>query len=166
MSEKAKKKVRLNVIDILIIFLVIALIATVVYRLYTGINHKTSAASSKYVITFQTDDQYDSMVSYLSEGKAVYFLDNGQLLGNMYTPSDKNAPAYAIGSIPSENEEEEHSYKRVSIKGYIKMSSEAVKSASGGHYSIGEINVTVGSRIEVYTDEATFTLVVKSIDPK
>lgn len=167
MSEKTKKRVRLNVIDILIIILVIALIATVVYRVYAGINKKISPASSKYVITFEADDQYDSMIGYLKDGKAVYFLQNGQLLGTMYTPDGKESCAYALGfSASSEGEDELHDYRRVDVRGYIKMSSEAVKASSGGHYSIGEINLTEGSHIDVYTNEAAFTLVVKSIDPK
>ena len=167
MGEKTKKKVKLNVIDILIIILVIALIATVVYRVYTGISKKTSPASSKYVITFEIDSQYDSMIGYLKEGKAIYFLENGQLLGNMYTPADKDAPAYAMGgSAFVEDEGEVHDYRKVDVCGYIKMSSEAVRSQSGDYYSIGEINLTVGSCVEVYTNEATFTLIVKSIDPK
>ena len=167
MSEKTKKRVRLNVIDVLVIILVIALIATVVYRLYTGIDNKISPASSKYVITFEADDQYNSLTEYLSNGKAVYFASNGQLLGKMYTPSGKSAPACIVeDDAASDQRQNDFTYEKVCIEGYMKMSSEAIKSTSGEHYSIGEINVTVGSRIDVYTNETVFTLTVKSIDSK
>lgn len=163
MSEKAKRKVRLNVIDILIIILVIALIATVVYRIYTGIDNKASPEGGKYVITFETDGHYSNLVDYLTAGKAVYFANNGQLLGKMHTPDGASGAAHVAGNSESGNSS---SYEKALIQGYIIMSSDTVKAATGNHYSIGEINVTVGSHIEVYTNETVFTLVVKSIDPK
>lgn len=168
MSRKAKKRVRLNVIDVLIIILAVALIATVVYRIYTGTNDKISPSQSKYVITFECEDEISSLVNYLKSGKAVYIANSETLLGHMYSPEGKLGSAYVV-SVHGENGETENgdlSYQKAHICGYMKMNSEAVKSSLGGHYSIGEINVTVGSRLEVYTEETTFTLVIKSIDPK
>lgn len=168
MSTKTKRRVRLNVIDVLIIILAVALIATVIYRIYTGINDKTSPSQSKYVITFECDDEIASIVDYLKSGKAVYLENSGTLLGHMYSPDGKLGSAYVV-SVHGENGESvnnDFSYQRAHICGFMKMNSEAVKSSSGGHYSIGEINVTVGSRLKVYTEDTTFTLVVKSIDPK
>ena len=43
------------------------------------------------------------------------------------------------------------------------MNSETVKVKSGNYYSIGDTNFTVGSVIEVYTDDAIFTLKVAKI---
>jgi hypothetical protein len=163
MSTKTKKKVRLNVIDVLIIILAIALIATVVYRIYTGVSDKTSPSQSKYIMTFECEDEYSSLVEYLDSGKAVYFASNGTLLGNMCVFSGNADSAYVVDVDPTSDS---FSYEKAHIRGYMKMSGEAIKSASGSYYSIGDVNVTVGSRIEVYTNEAVFTLVVKSIDPK
>ncbi|MBE6583436.1 MAG: DUF4330 family protein [Ruminococcaceae bacterium] len=169
MSDKTKKKkVRLNVIDVLIILLVIALIATVVYRVYTGINNKTSPVSSKYVITFECDDAYDSMLQYLDKGTAVYFADSGKLLGHMYAPEANGEAVYVIDKDAEDPSKSANklSYTKVTMRGYITMSSETVKVKSAGYYSIGETNVSVGSRINVYTNDAVFTLTVKSIDSK
>ena len=163
MRAKTKKKVRLNVIDVLIIILTIALIATVVYRIYTGISDKTSPSKSKYIVTFECEDEYSSLVNYLEAGKAVYFASNGTLLGNMCVYAGNTAPAFVVDDNSASNS---FSYERAHIRGCLKMSGEAIKSASGSYYSIGDVNVTVGSRIEVYTNEAAFTIVVKSIDPK
>jgi len=160
MSEQTKKKkVKINVIDVLIILLVIVLIATVVYRVYTGINDKTSSSKSRYVITFECNDVYDSLAKYLTDGKAVYLESNGTLLGHIHRNDD--AALTVFGESVGKG-----AYSMVSLRGYIKMSSEAVKSSSAGYYSIGDINVTVGSCIEVYTNETSFTLTVKSIDAK
>ncbi len=165
MSEKSnKKKVKLNVIDVLIIFLVIALVGTISYRVYMGISNKTSASRSQFVITFECNEEYNSMIKYLTDGKAVYFSDSGKLLGHMYAPDEKGA-SYIIenetagGDIASSS----FSYDTVPLRGFIKMSSETVKASVGSYYSIGDTNLSVGSRVEVYTNEAEFTLTVKSI---
>ena len=164
MNEKTKKKrVRFNVIDVLIIFLVVALIATVVYRVYTGINDGTASSQGKYVITFESDSEYDSIVDYLKKGKAVYFADSGKLLGQMYAP-DSRTPAASV--ISEADEKSGLDYSLVTIRGYILMSGETVKASGAGYYSIGGTNVSVGSTVNVYTDEAEFTLVVKGINAK
>ena len=164
MNEKTnKKKVRFNVIDVLIIFLVVALIATVVYRVYTGVNEGTASSQGKYVITFESDSEYDSIVDYLKKGTAVYFADSGKLLGQMYAPNSKTP---AVSVISEQDGKSGLDYSLVAIRGYILMSGETVKVSGAGYYSIGGTNVTVGSTINVYTNEAEFTLVVKSIDTK
>ncbi len=160
-----KKKAKFNVIDVLIIFLVVVLIATVAYRVYTGINDKTSPSRSQYVITFDCDGEYNSIVNYLTQGKAVYLASNGKLLGHMYAPNE-NGSAYITSANSDGESSNAASYDKVSIRGYISMSSETVKIAAGNYYSIGDVNLSVGSTINVYTNDAEFTLTVKSIDAK
>ena len=165
MSEiKKKSKIRLNVIDVMIILLVIALIATVVYRIYTGVNEKTSGATSKYVMTFECDSEYRSMLDYLTTGKAVYFAHDGKLLGHLYDPNKDDS----VGAVYEATDIEVTSvgtgdYKKTKLCGQLRMSAETISVKTGGYYAIGERNVTVGSKIEVYTNEAIFTLTVREI---
>jgi hypothetical protein len=165
MTEKTKRKVKINVIDILIILLVVALIATVIYRVYTGVNDDKSPMSSKYVITFECED-YNSLVSYLKKGEAVYFAENGRLLGNMYAPKGSEGAAFVVADDERDGNKKDFTYTVETIRGYISLTGDAVKSKTADYYSIGDMNVTVGSIIEVYTNEAQFTLTVKSIDAK
>ena len=166
MSDKTKKKIKINVIDVLIVLLVIALIATVVYRVYTGVNDKTSSSRSKYVVTFECTD-YNSLADYLDNGDAVYFADSGKLLGHMYTPKGAEGAAFVVQADEADaGDKKDFTYTIETIRGYIKLTSEAVRSSAADYYSIGDVNVTVGSTIEVYTNEAQFTLTVKSIDAK
>lgn len=167
MSGKTKKnKVRLNVIDVLIIILVVALLATVGYRVYTGISSKTYASTGKYVITFECDGEYNSTIKYLSKNEAVYFAGNGELLGRIYLPADKTSAIYEIKPEKQEDAKKGTSYELIDFGGYILMNNEAVKASSGGYYSIGEMNVSVGSTIDVYTNDTEFTVTVKSISAK
>ena len=165
MADTTKKKVKINVIDILIILLVVALIATVIFRVYTGVNSDKSPSRSKYVITFECTD-YNTLVSHLKNGEAVYFAENGRLLGNMYKPKGEEGAAFIVDKDERDGNKKDFTYTVETIRGYISLTGEAAKSQTADYYSIGDMNVTVGSIIEVYTNETQFTLTVKSIDAK
>ena len=166
MSGQVKKsKIRLNVIDVMIILLVVALIATVVYRIYTGVTEKTTNKGSKYTVTFECDAEYKSMLKYPASGQAVYLESDGKLLGYLDDPN----PDDAIGAVyeyePLSASVGTGEYKKTSMRGQLRLNPEAVKVKTGGYYTIGERNITEGSKIDVYTNEACFTLTVLSISP-
>ena len=164
MSGKAKKaKIRLNVIDVMIILLVVALIATVVYRVYTGVTEKTSNKGSKYTVTFECDAEYKSMLKYLAAGQAVYFESDGKLLGYLDDPDPDDSVGAIYEHEPISAPVGTGEYKKTSMRGQLRLNPEAVKVKSGGYYAIGERNITEGSTIEVYTNEASFTLTVLSV---
>ena len=163
-ESKKRSKIRLNVIDVMIILLVIALIATVGYRIYAGVTEKSSNVSSKYVMTFECDSEYISMIKYLSAGKAVYFEHDGKLLGYLYDANkDDETGAVYVSATDGTASVGTGDYKKNKLCGQLRMNPETVSVKTGGYYAIGERNVTVGSTIEVYTNEASFTLTVKEI---
>ena len=168
-SNKTKR--RINVIDIIVVILILALIGTAVYRVYGMISTGSSSKGSDYVVTFECDSEYNTMVDYLKAGKAIYLVSNKSLLGYVYDdPDDAHKPVYEVNqALVGEKESEGESagatdaYRKVKLAGKLKLSSEAVKAKTGSYYTIKGRNISVGSTLEVYTDEAVFTLTVKSI---
>jgi hypothetical protein len=168
-SNKTKR--RINVIDVIIILLVLALIGTVVYRVYGMISDGSSDKGGNYVITFECNSEYYAMISYLKAGKTVYLVSNKAELGKIYDDSgDSMQAVYEVaetaengGETDGESTKSTDPYRKVKLAGKIKLSSEAVKSKTGSYYTIQGRNISVGSTLEVYTDEAVFTITVKGI---
>lgn len=175
MEHKTKK--RFNVIDVVLILLVVALIATIVYRVYAGISNDKKTGSGQYILTFECESEYDVLTKYLSNGEYVYFAADGGLLGRLYDSdlTDSVEAVYEIkaGDAPGgEDAPQDDSeskldsslgYKKVKLGGQIKLNGETVKSKNGAYYVVGEINLTEGSVIEVYTNDTEFTLRVVTI---
>lgn len=168
MSNVTKKsKVRINVIDVIIILLVLALIATAVYKIYSEVSNSSLNKHSKYIVSFRCDSEYESLLKYLKDGDAVYCVDNDILLGYLYdVPDDGKNTVY---KYVADNGEEEtgktmsSSYLTASFKGTLRLASNAVKAKNGNYYSVEDMNISVGSTIEVYTEKTVFTLTVEEI---
>ena len=206
MANDQKKRKGINAFDAVVILLLLCLVATFAYRIFTGFGESDDGvAGSKYVMEFQCDGEYNSILRYLESGDAVYLASDGKLLGYLYTGSEyENGAIYEIvgvgaRAIPGDPTEEETEmvletvgaedgaveiesgvndgyylptpslpaadqfYHVVRLGGQIALNSETVKVKSGNYYSIGDTNFTVGSVIEVYTDDAVFTLKVAKI---
>jgi hypothetical protein len=207
MARNQKKKKGINAFDAVVILLLLCLFATFAYRIYTGFGESDDGvAGSKYVMEFQCDKEYNSILRYLEGGDAVYFASDGKLLGYLYVGSEyENGAIYEIADVgaraalpetPSEEQTEmtletvgaedgaveiesgandgyylptptlpaaDQFYHLVRLGGQLALNSETVKVKNGNYYSIGDTNFTVGSVIEVYTDDAVFTLKVAKI---
>lgn len=180
-NPKNKSKSRINVIDVIIILLVLALIGAVVYRIYAAISDGSSKKGSDYIVSFECGSEYNTLIEYLKNGEEVYLTTNKALIGYIYDdPDDPRGAVYEILSDEpiggeagedeteapvrsDENNENADAYRKTKLSGMIKLSSEAVKAKSGNYYTVQGRNITVGSTLEVYTDDTVFTLVVKSI---
>ena len=171
-NQTNKTKRRLNVIDIVIIILVLALVASGVYRVYHAISNGSSKKGSDYIVTFECDSEYNTMVDYLKNGKAVYLSSNKSLLGYIYDdPSDEYGAVYEVAETTEESETAQTvyennmsgKYEKVRLRGHLKLTSEAIKAKNGSYYTINGRNITEGSTLEVYTEDAVFTLTVKGI---
>lgn len=172
MSDNRKIRRKINVIDVIIILLVLALIGTGVYKVYSEITKGTSSKQGNYVVTFECDSEFKNLVKYLKSGDAVYFSTNGNLMGYLYdAPGDDVGAVYEIAEQTengSQTEEETKAtgkdiYSKVKLGGSLKLASSAVKAKGSEYYSVGERNISVGSTVEVYTTKAVFTLTIKSI---
>ena len=175
--NKSNEKKKINVVDVVIILLVLALLGTIGYRIYSGLSNKNASSDGKYVITFKcVNEEYDSILNYLSGGKEVYLSNSGVLLGTMYdgNKNDNIGAAYQISldgtAIINEEQSDaaanaDKKYELILFKGTIKLSGEAVKVKGSDYYAVEGTNITVGGTLDVYTDEASFTIRVESVDP-
>lgn len=154
MSGKKTKK-RINVIDVIIILLALALIATIVFNIYNKLSDNPSDMHGKYVMTFECDDEYNSLVKHLKTGDAVYFYETGTLIGYINA-----VPYYTLHS----NDGGQSEYGKAHITdGSIRLASSATKAHNGDYYTIEDVIISNGSKIKVYTEKAVFTLTVKDI---
>lgn len=172
MSSANKRNTRkINVIDVIVILLVLALIATAVFKIYSEISNGSSNKQSNYIVSFECDSEYRSLLKYLKAGEAVYLSSNGTLLGYLYDAQGDGFDAVYEIEITDEDESETETrgadndpYAKIGLAGKLKLASNAVKSKSGEYYTVEERNISKGSTLEVYTAKAVFTLTVKRID--
>ena len=86
MNENTRQKKRLGALDVLIIFLILAVAASVALRWYRGRNSDTASGvqMDPYVITFEIMNIRDSSAqSYLETGTNFYLEDTNQLFGTL-----------------------------------------------------------------------------------
>lgn len=183
-ENKKKKKLSFNVLDVFVILLVVILILTAVYKITQASSSKANEDNPVYMIEFECTGEYNSLVKYLSDGEEIYLKSTGELLGYLYRSADFLGTD-AIFVIQPENDGEEDNgsqagektgitkdphgvdiYRQVSYWGKIKLNGNFEKSHTGAYYSLGDLNITVGSVLEVYTDDTLFTLTVKRIIDK
>lgn len=180
MSEnKKKRKISFNVLDVLVVLLLIILILTAVYKVSQAASSKANEDNPVYTIEFECDAEYNSLAKYLSDGDEIYLKSTGELLGYLYRSAD-TIGTNAISVIQPESDSGESSdsqdgvktemqkdrygvdiYRQVSYEGKIKLNGNFEKSRTGAYYSLGDLNITVGSVLEVYTDDTLFTLTVR-----
>ncbi|MBE6684170.1 MAG: hypothetical protein E7592_00790 [Ruminococcaceae bacterium] len=176
MAEKRKRSGRrITAFDIMVILLVLCLIGTVVYRVYTEIDNDKAGITSKYSIEFECED-YDSLAKYLLDEEEVYLASNGRLLGEIYKGWNDAQAIYVEYSDTEGTEQTESgndeqsaknetavSYRMAKMTGKMRLNLEVLASKEGNYYSLGEVNFSKGSVIDVYTDDAEFTITITSI---
>lgn len=179
MAKKLKKKKdrkKINPFDVVVVLLILCLVGTLGYRVYQGVADPSFQKDSKYVVTFECDEEYRSVVKYLENNEAVYFSANGELFGNLYaekagsdliseiTEADDTKDTDADKNDGDESvEDTSYLYEKVKFAGKLKLNADAVFVSGGNYYTIGEMNFTKGSVIEVYTEDAVFTIMVTGI---
>ncbi len=164
MAKKLKKKrerKKVNPFDVVVILLILCLVGTLGYRVYQGVADPSFQKDSKYVVTFECDEEYRSVVKYLENNEAVYFSANGELFGNLYAEQ----PDSDLISVITEDDAEDTSYlyEKVKFTGKLKLNADAVFVSGGNYYTVGDINFSNGSVIEVYTEDTVFTVKVTGI---
>lgn len=180
-KEVSKTRKKINPFDVIIVLLLLCLLGTLAYRVYDGVTVKNSKKDSKYVMTFECEGVYSSLVDsrYLLNNTAVY-LSDGDLLGYIYTGKNGEAQVSIIERMTEEASETEdlesvdnateketdtsYVYEKVKIRGKIRLNSRTVKVNNGGYYSVDDMDFAVGSVFEVHTEMAVFTLKVVSVE--
>ncbi len=172
MSDKKikKTKAKINGFDVFVMLLVLCLIATVVYKVYSSVASDSNTENSNVTVKFKCDGEYDSIVDYLTDGDVVY-LESGEILGYISKNPDRNELFEVIYKSDEEDIEESSSeeetksiiYESVEFSGEMKLNGNAAKSARGSYYVIGEDNITVGGKLLVHTKSCEFTITVTDI---
>ena len=148
MAKNHKIKNKLNAFDIAVILLLIALVATVLYQMFVTVSETNSQSRAKYIMEFECEEEYDSLLRYVKEGDAVYFA-NGSLLGFMYANEDyENGAIYTIvDDIPSfaDAPETEDS----DVEGSEEESSE-IENSDGQQTLNNSINIDVQEQPDVF----------------
>ena len=120
------------------------------------------------------------MGDYLEKGAPVYLSANKELLGYIHngkdsvkvtllTEAETEAPVETGTSEETEavsaesDTEQELKYRAANLEGKIRLSADVKVYSDGIYYSIGDINFAPGSVLVLYTEEAVFTVTVKSI---
>ncbi len=180
MAKKLKKKrerKKLNPFDVVVVLLILCLVGTLGYRVYEGVANPSFQKDSKYVVTFECDEEYNSVIKYLENNEAVYFSANGELFGNLYAEKsgddivsvitdadiDDTETTETTDTDVTEVEDASDAYKYVKFAGKLKLNADAIFISGGNYYTVGEMNFNKGSVIEVYTEDAVFTIRVTGI---
>ncbi len=170
MSENTRKRrFSFNVLDVFIILLVVILIASIAYKIYQTSKKDANQDNPVYTVVFECED-YESLAGYLVDGEEVYIRSSGELLGFIHKAGDVMG-GYALVIIDESTAEDTDTasddlYDRVKFEGKIKLNGNTKKSPKGNYYVIEGLNLTVGSKIDVYTDDTEFTITVKQFMDK
>lgn len=177
MNKVKKNNFKANAFDVFVFLLVLCLIATVAYRIYTSIAEDRNAKSSLLSLTFTCENEYDSITKYLNEGDAVY-LPSGELLGYIAKGAygdDLFETVTDATTTDAKNSEETtekvtyaltspQKYGIITFNGEIRLNGNAVKSSKGSYYKIGDDTITVGGTLLLHTENTQFTVKVNSIN--
>ena len=176
-NKKTKAKMKVNAFDVFVLLLVLCLIATLVYKIYTGIAEETNTDNSKVIIEYVCEGEYNSILNYLNDDDAVY-LESGEILGYISVNPSSDELFEIITEVQTDTQSSEESdtvlsakesgtaefdYSKVKFSGCISLNGNALKSNKGSFYIIGEDNITVGGTLRVHTKRAEFTITVTSI---
>ena len=169
MSKKIKKtKVKINAFDVFVMLLVLCLIATAAYKVYTSVSTNNNTKNSDVTMSFRCEGEYNSIMDYVHEGDAVY-LESGEILGYIYKNSDQKELFTIIEDSTealdgAREVSAKNVYEKVKFSGEIKLNGNAVKSPRGTYYIINNENITVGGKILLHTKNAEFTVTVTGFD--
>lgn len=168
-SNTKKKKASFNVLDVFIILLVVILIASIAYKVSQNLDEDKNKDNTVYTVAFECEE-YESLSRYLADGEKVYVASSGELLGYIYKSADILGSSSLIviedGEESTEQSTEDNLYERVRFEGKLKLNGNTQKSAKGNYYTLEDLNIAVGSKIEVYTDDAEFTITIKQFIDK
>lgn len=171
--RQKKEHRRINAFDVVIILLILCLAGAFGYRVYQGVSDPDTRKESKYIVEFECEGVYNSLVDYIENGETVYFADSGDVFGHMYKTKDSAAAMEIITEKSDEAETEETGseeeqntkpfYETVRAKGQLKLNADAIKSGVGNHFTLGDRGFTTGTVIEVCTSDTVFVLKITNI---
>lgn len=152
-----KERKRLNVIDVVIIFLLVAIVGTAGYKIYTEVTDGRSSRQSNIFVVFEAEVEDEGILNYLGSGSEVYLASDKSLVGNLY---DGNADD-GVGAVYKAGVADNG---RIILRGALRLTGNAYKAENGEYYVVNNRNISVGTMLDVYTDKAVVKITVKSIE--
>jgi len=159
-----KKGKRINAIDVAIILLLLALIGTAAYRIYSEVTNGVSASQSNIILVFESRVDDESILNYLKNGDSVFLTTDNTKLGVLYDSKSGDGLG-AVYKKANNDAEVGGDGAKITLAGAIRLSADARKSQNGNYYVINGRNISVGSKMDVYTETAVLRITVKSIEP-
>lgn len=151
-----KEKARLNIFDVLIIFVIVACIAAIGVRIYFTSHANISPDTVE--ITYEVYGISEDNAAEFIQGKKIYLQSNDAEVGRIESATVSPAAIEAVdddGSITTANDP----YK-FTVRGTMTLTG---KMSDGGFAVGGQAYISLGSPLSVYTDRNMFTLTVLEI---
>ena len=158
MDKKAtqKEKTRLNIFDVLIIFIVVACVAAMGVRIYFTSHAKT--ADESVMITYEVYGISEENAAEFAQGKKIYLQSNGVEVGMI------NSVVKAPSRIEAIEENGDLTVVGdpylITVTGKMTLYG---KTSDGSFFVNGQTPISLGSSLSVYTDRNMFTLTVIEI---
>lgn len=166
MSEKKKKgKFSINAFDVFIVILVLALIATVVYKAIDVVKIGSVDDNKEYSVIFKLEEEYNSLEKYLKSGDSVYVSSNGMFIGNLeyYLGEELLYEISEADNSAPDTENQIPDYYKSNYYGKIKMSKEAYKNSGDDYITVEGFNFAKGGELVIRTDKTEFSIKVIDI---
>ena len=160
-----------NILDLLILFILVAALIGIGYRYYTKSNPSRAQELSEVEIAFEIRDAVFTLPSYVKTGDVLYFED-GTVFGTIKnnSPEEDNTALY-VQSAAVIVSDESGNYIRIAypdssrVDAQGKLSCRGVFSEDGTFLHEGTGYITAGTAYRVYTENVAFTLTVTSVTP-
>ena len=158
-----------NVLDVVILLLILAAIASIGYRYYTTTRAADADELDDYVITFRAEGVLPGVVDVLREEEALY-LSGGETLGTLERIPGAMDTAPVI-SQPTKATLQDSQGNYVSVarpdRAYLdvegSVSCRGLQDEQGLFLLNGNKPVTPGQMLTVYTEKATMTVLVTAV---
>lgn len=159
--KNTEKKIRFGIIDVAVILAVCVLLVGVVLRYGLSGTWGEASELEQYTLSFVIFDKNPDSVNGLGEGDEIYFKDSGNYLGTVDSgvsvmPAEKfvELPDGEIAKVTAVD-------GKVDVRGT--MTVKGRYKSGEGFFQNGTTFMAPGGKVEVYTAESDFTILVLDI---
>lgn len=162
--KKNNGRFSINAFDVFVIILVLALIATIVYKAVDVINIGSVSDKKDYTVVFYAQDEYNTLENYLKNGDNVYLCDSGIYIGTIEYYMGEDVLYENIESDSSEagSQAPTGEYYKTNYYGRIKLCKDAYDNENG-YITVEGFNIAKGAVLRVRTDKTEFEIKVTDI---
>ena len=169
-EEKNQKKLwrRGNVLDVAIVLLLIAAIATIGYRYYRSTNDSADADLKNVVITYEVVQAPASMAEAIQPAQAIYLQSAKTLLGTALdiTLDQDSGTVFEVTKVFGETVDENGNPVTVEMP-YVNLVGgvfcQGTVDENGTFLLDGRTPITPGQLVSVYTETVEYTFTVLTI---